>query len=107
MEEKDIPAEEKDLRSKTTNGLYRYSHDPNTYIRVNVINVPRPRPIVTHSSSHGGARSSGSSRSSSCFHSSCACACAGACAGGGRAGCTTKDFYNTDLKLRQLELKKK
>ena len=34
------------------------------------------------------------------------CACACACAGGGRAGCTTKDFYNTDLKLRQLALKK-
>ena len=100
VEEKDIPPEEKELRRKNTNGLYRYSHDPNTYIRVNVINVPAPR---THSSS----RSSGSSRSSSCFHSSCACACACACAGGGRAGCTTKDFYNTDLKLRQLELKKK
>ncbi len=104
VEEKDIPAEEKDLRRKTTNGLYRYSHDPNTYIRVNVINVPAPRPrVVSHSSSH----SSGSSRSSSCFHSSCACACACACAGGGRAGCTTKDFYNTDLKLRQLERRKK
>ena len=95
VEEKDIPPEEKELRRKNTNGLYRYSHDPNTYIRVNVINVPAPR---THSSS----RSSGSSRSSSCFHSSCACACACACAGGGRAGCTTKDFYNTDLKLSQL-----
>ena len=32
--------------------------------------------------------------------------CACACAGGGRAGCSTKDFYNTGLKLRQLELKK-
>ena len=104
VEEKDIPAEEKDLRRKTTDGLYRYSHDPNTYIRVNVINVPRPRPVIS-SSSHS-SHSSGSSRSSSCFHSSCACACACACAGGGRAGCTTKDFYNTDLKLRQLELKK-
>ena len=101
VEEKDLPAEERALYRKTTSGLYRYSHDPNTYIRVNVINVPAPRPrVVSHSSS-------GSSRSSSCFHSSCACACACACAGGGRAGCTTKDFYNTDLKLRQLELKKK
>lgn len=35
------------------------------------------------------------------------CACACACAGGGRAGCSTKDFYNTGLKLRQLEMKKK
>ncbi len=105
VEEKDIPAEEKELRRKTTNGLYRYSHDPNTYIRVNVINVPVVR---SHPVSHSSSRSSGSSsRSSSCFHSSCACACACACAGGGRAGCTTKDFYNTDLKLRQLELKQK
>ena len=102
VKEEDLPPEERALYRKTTNGLYRYSHDPNTYIRVNVINVPAPRPRVV---SHGS--SSGSSRSSSCFHSSCACACACACAGGGRAGCTTKDFYNTDLKLRQLELKKK
>ena len=28
----------------------------------------------------------------------CACACACACAGGGRAGCSKKDFYNTNLK---------
>lgn len=25
----------------------------------------------------------------------------------GRAGCTTKDFYHTNLKLKQLEFKKK
>jgi len=31
---------------------------------------------------------------------SCACACA--CAGGGRAGCSMKDFYNTNLKLSYL-----
>ena len=35
---------------------------------------------------------------SSCVRSSCACvsscACACACAGGGRAGCSTKDFYD-------------
>ena len=30
-----------------------------------------------------------------------------ACAGGGRAGCSAKDFYNTALKLSQLETKKK
>lgn len=28
----------------------------------------------------------------------CACACACACAGGGRAGCSMKDFYHTNLK---------
>ena len=27
----------------------------------------------------------------------CACACACACAGGGRAGCSMKDFYHTNL----------
>lgn len=31
-------------------------------------------------------------------HSSCACACACACAGGGRAGCSRKDFYNTNIQ---------
>lgn len=33
---------------------------------------------------------------------SCACACACACAGGGRAGCSRKDFYNTDLKTNDV-----
>lgn len=28
----------------------------------------------------------------------CACACACACAGSGRAGCSQKDFYHTNLK---------
>ena len=41
-----------------------------------------PRPPIHHSS---------------CVHSSCACACACACAGGGRAGCSKKDFYRTNL----------
>ena len=104
IEEKDIPKEEKAIRDQRTSGLYRYSSSPNTYVRVNVVNVP----IVTGSRS--GSRSSGGS-GRSCAHSSCACvsscacACACACAGGGRAGCTVKDFYRTDLKLRQLELK--
>ena len=35
-------------------------------------------------------------RSSCACVSSCACACA--CAGGGRAGCSKKDFYHTNLK---------
>lgn len=86
----------------TKDGEYVSSTDSNTYIRVHVVHVPR-----TTSSS------SGSSHHSSCAHSSCACAshcacaCACACAGGGRAGCSTKDFYRTSLKLKQLELKKK
>lgn len=40
---------------------------------------------VMHSTGSGG-------------HSSCACACACACAGGGRAGCSRKDFYNTNIQ---------
>ncbi len=95
IKEEDIPKEERDIRGKSTDGLYRYASQPNTYLRVHVTHVPIAVPHSSHSSSRGGGHSS-------CFHSSCACACACACAGGGRAGCTTKDFYNTDLKLRQL-----
>ena len=44
---------------------------------------------------------------SSCVRSSCACvsscACACACAGGGRAGCSKKDFYGTNLKTKEME----
>ena len=42
----------------------------------------------TSGGSHGGFSGGGG----------CACACACACAGGGRAGCSKKDFYNTNLK---------
>lgn len=47
-----------------------------------------------------------SQSSSSGTHSSgggCACACACACAGGGRAGCTRKDFYNTNVEVEKLK----
>ncbi|MBO6061809.1 MAG: hypothetical protein J6P98_06835, partial [Clostridia bacterium] len=100
--EEQVPEEVKD---KTTNGTYHYGPDPNTFLRVHVVNVPVS---TSRSSSHTSSRSS-SSRSSSCAHSSCACAshcacaCACACAGGGRAGCSAKDFYNTGLKLEMLE----
>lgn len=44
---------------------------------------------------------------SSCVHSSCACACAHscacACAGSGRAGCSKKDFYGTNLNTEKLK----
>ena len=44
---------------------------------------------------------SSSSGSSGGYHGGggggCACACACACAGGGRAGCSKKDFYHTNL----------
>lgn len=44
---------------------------------------------------------SSSSRSSSSCVSSCACACA--CAGGGRAGCSKKDFYGTNLRIERIK----
>jgi len=90
---------DKKILDYKTDGLYALSGHDNTYVRVHVAPVPTftrvERPKST-STSH-------SSRShSSCAHSSCACACACACAGGGRAGCTTKDFYNTKFKLRNI-----
>ncbi len=41
---------------------------------------------------------------SSSYHSSCvsSCACACACAGGGRAGCSKKDFYGTNLNTEKI-----
>ena len=94
--EKDIPAHERAIRGKSTEGEYAYSSEPNTFLRVHVVPVP-----ISTGSRH---RSSGSSSHSSCACAcACGCACACACAGGGRAGCTTKDFYNTNLKLSQLE----
>lgn len=38
-----------------------------------------------------------SSCACACAHSSCASSCACACAGSGRAGCSRKDFYGTNL----------
>ena len=105
IKEENVPEADKEALKYRTKGEYRYSSAPDTYVRVNVINVP----VVHHHSSSGSSRSSGGSRGGGCAHSSCACACAScacacacACAGGGRAGCTYKDFYRTDLKLRQL-----
>ena len=88
-----LKKEEKAASAFTRNGEYRYGSSPNVFIRVNSVRVPNPNYRAPSSSGHH----------SSCAHSSCACACACACAGGGRAGCTTKDFYNTDLKMRALE----
>lgn len=95
--EEQLKNEEKEAAKFTRNGEFHYGSSPNVFIRVNTIRVPNPRPSYSSSS-----RSS-SSHHSSCAHSSCACACACACAGGGRAGCTSKDFYNTDLKLSAIE----
>ncbi len=95
--EEQLKKEEKAAAAFTKNGEYRYGSSPNTFIRVSSVRVPNPRYRAPSRSS-----SSGRSHHSSCAHSSCACACACACAGGGRAGCTMKDFYNTDLKLKAL-----
>lgn len=100
VKEEDIPNEDKGVLKYSSKGEYRYSDNPNRYVRVNVISVPH---VVSRPVSHSISRSSGSSHHSSCAHSSCACACACACAGGGRAGCSTKDFYNTNFKLKYLE----
>lgn len=106
IEEENVPDEDKDALKYKTKGEYRYSSAPDTYVRVNVIHVPVVHSCVSRSNGGGGSRGGGCAHSScACACASCACACACACAGGGRAGCTYKDFYRTDLKLRQLELK--
>lgn len=91
---KKLKDDDKGILNFKENGTYQYSSNPNKYVHVNVITVPHVVKTTT--------RSSGSHHSS-CAHSSCACACACACAGGGRAGCTTKDFYNTDLKMKHIK----
>lgn len=56
----------------------------------------------SHSGFGGGSRTyiySGGRSSCACV-SSCACACA--CAGGGRAGCSKKDFYHTNIQIDTL-----
>ena len=102
IEENNLEDEDKGILDFAKEGLFQYSDDPNTYVRVHVSRGSFMMPSVgdtvkdvLSSTSRGGGSSHGS-----CAHSSCACACACACAGGGRAGCTTKDFYNTKLKLK-------
>ncbi len=116
IKEEEVKGEDKAALKYKTNGEYHYGSDPNVFVRVNVVHVPVSHSSSSRSSSssHSSSSRSSSSSHSSCAHSSCACACAScacacacACAGGGRAGCSTKDFYNTKLKLRQLEMKAK
>nr|MCR5829980.1 zinc ribbon domain-containing protein [Lachnospiraceae bacterium] len=98
LEEKEIPNPEQ----YSNEGTFRYGTTPNTYVRVHVTHIPIPRTTSRSSCAHSSCAHS----SCACAHS-CACACACACAGGGRAGCSTKDFYNTDLKLKQLKRRDK
>ena len=55
--------------------------------------VDRNGHVIVNPSSGGSGHSSGGS---------CACACACACAGGGRAGCSRKDFYNTNIEVKKI-----
>ncbi len=98
IEEKEIKNPEK----YSDEGTFRYGASPNTYVRVHVTHVP----VIRSSTPTRSCVSSSCAHSSCACAHSCACACACACAGGGRAGCSTKDFYNTNLKLRQLQLRK-
>ena len=91
----------------TKNGTYRYGDSGNTFLLVNVVNVPRS----------GSSRSSRPSRSSSSrgssHHSSCACACASscacacACASSGRAGCSVKDFFKYSIHQGRVHVERK
>ncbi|MBQ7581211.1 MAG: hypothetical protein IJU25_00150 [Lachnospiraceae bacterium] len=95
--EKQLKNEYKDAKQYTQDGDYRYGSSGNQFIRVNTVPITLGA-YMRAQAKNSSRRSSGSSHHSSCAHSSCACACACACAGGGRAGCTGKDFYRTDLK---------
>ena len=52
---------------------------------------------------YGGRSCVRSSCACACAHSSCASSCACACAGSGRAGCSKKDFYGTNLTTNKLK----
>ena len=106
LKEDEIKEEDKEALKYKTNGEFHYSSSPNTFVRVNVVHVPVTVSTPKSSSGHRGSSGGCAHSSCACACASCACACACACAGGGRAGCTSKDFYNTGLKLKQLELKK-
>lgn len=60
-----------------------------------------------HRGFYGGPRYYGgcahSSCACACAHSSCASSCACACAGSGRAGCSKKDFYGTNLTTKKIK----
>ena len=101
--------EEKELENPenyTRKGTYRYGDSANTYIRVNVINVPVSRPRSSGSHKGGGRSSHHSSCAcaSSCASCACAssCACACACASSGRAGCSVKDFYKESIHRKRI-----
>ena len=103
VEEKKVPKQYQNLKNEIfshyDNGTYAIGSSPTTFVRVNTVNVRRRSSFASYVSEHSGS-GGGSRGGGGCAHSSCACACACACAGGGRAGCSTKDFYNTNLKMK-------
>ncbi|MBR3157821.1 MAG: hypothetical protein IKF14_01835 [Atopobiaceae bacterium] len=99
VSEDEVPSE---LKDKVQDGEYAYGNVPDTYLVVRTIPAVVPAHVVHTTTRHRSTRHRSSTHRSGSRSRSCACACACACAGGGRAGCSTKDFYNTDLKLRQL-----
>ena len=107
VEEKNVPKKFKDFKdeifSHNSEGTYAVSGVPNTYIHVASVVVPHRTSFASYLSTQKATSSRGGGGHSSCAHSSCACACACACAGGGRAGCTAKDFYKTNLKMKYFE----
>ena len=109
VEEKKIPKKYKDFKEEIFNhkraGTYKVDSSPNTYVRVASIIVPHRTSFASYVKEHQKLTFRGGGGHSGCAHSSCACACACACAGGGRAGCTAKDFYRTDLKMEYFKEK--
>ena len=77
-------------------GMYHYYWFGRYYPRHyygKTVNSKGARVVNPTSSSSGGFHGGGGS---------CACACACACAGGGRAGCSKKDFYHTNVQTKDL-----
>lgn len=103
IDETKVPEEDKEAMQYSTKGTYRYSSDPFTYVHVDVDRVAVKTPV--HRS--GGSHHSGGGGCACACASSCACACACACAGGGRAGCSSKDFYKGGLDPKRIMLRNK
>ena len=96
-----------EILKRKRKGTYSLSSSPDTYVHISSVTVPHSVPFSSYMSTQLSSRGGGGSRSGSCFSSSCACACACACAGGGRAGCSAKDFYKTNVKLNYFKKKNK
>ncbi|MBO4785002.1 MAG: zinc ribbon domain-containing protein [Lachnospiraceae bacterium] len=93
-----------EILKRKRKGTYSLSSSPDTYVRITSVTVPHSTTFHSYMSTHLASRGAGG-RSGSCFSGGCACACACACAGGGRAGCSAKDFYRTNVKLNYFKKK--